>query len=439
MEPQAQAASGVDGLAFTVIGDWGGNSVEEPTTESQRETAMGMMRRARESKANFSLLVGDNFYQHGIDEAAEETCRFRQTFEEVYARVMPDLPFYVCAGNHDYGEGIMANVSSQLAYSELSAQWRFPSLWYKIHQDFTADGKRRSLDLLMIDTVVLCGNGAGNEAYIDKQLEFLGAQELPKDSPGQLRQAVAERQWAWLEGELQRSAADFLLVAGHYPIWSAGYDGSSQCLIERLRPMMMQHGAHYLSGHDHMLEHFDHDGLNTFVVGAGKECCYPPVKLDEIPPGAMRYMLAGDGGRLSQPTPGLAVHGGFAAFTFDADHMRVALYAHDGSTLYEAPPIERRWRAVAVAQPAAEGSISLASAWPWRTSAAEVAPWAPLLVALAAASWAAGFLCSGRPRLPAQSGRSRRVTLDGMKAANGLGRERDLARSSFQDSLLRAT
>lgn len=391
MEPRVQAAGSADGFAFTAIGDWGGNSVDEPTTESQRETAAGLTRRARESNANFSLLLGDNFYQHGIGEAAEETCRFRQTFEEVYAGALPDMPFYVCAGNHDYGDGVMANVSAQLAYSELSANWRFPSLWYKIHRLFTSGGERRSLDLLMIDTVVLCGNGAGNEAHIDRQLEFLGVREAPRAAPGQLRRAVAERQWAWLEGELRLSSADFLLVAGHYPIWSAGYDGSSRCLLERLRPMLMRHGAHYLSGHDHMLEHFHHEGLNTFVIGAGKECCYPPVRADELPHGALRYILAGDEGRLGRPAPTLAVRGGFAAFTFDADNMRAVLYAHDGSALYEAPPIERRGRgAAAVGHSAAEVLASLALARPRQTAGAELSVLAPLLLALAAASWAAG-------------------------------------------------
>jgi len=181
--------------------------------------------------------------------------------------------------------------------------------------------------------VVLCGNGWKNEAFIDEQLQFMG-RTADRDRPGDLRKVIAEQQWAWLEQELSNSGADFLLVAGHYPIWSAGK--STQCLIDRLLPMLIAHDAHYLSGHDHMLEHFQYEGFNAFVVGAGKECCYAPVNLLGVPFGTLRYMVAGKAGRLSWPPTGFAVEGGFASVGFRAESARVALHAHDGSVLHSA-------------------------------------------------------------------------------------------------------
>jgi len=330
-------------LSVVAIGDWGGHNDEEPTTESQRLTAIGLRRKAVELNASFAMLMGDNFYSHGIS-SDDTSSRFRDTFEAVYAKLLPGRPFYAFAGNHDYGEGVLANVSAQIAYSKRSAQWHFPSLWYKIHRDFEAGGQARSLDVLVLDTVVLCGNGEENEGFIDEELRFLGDAYLDTNGNKSLtrRQVVAEAHWAWLETELAASKADYLWVAGHYPIWSAGNDGSQQCLIDRLRPLLVRHGAHYISGHDHMLEHFVYEGLNTFVVGAGKECCYSARNLDTIPPNAMQYMLAGHLGSESRPPAPFPVRGGFASMVFGSEAARIALHAHDGTVLYFAPPIARR-------------------------------------------------------------------------------------------------
>merc|ERR1712110_175780 len=183
--------------------------------------------------------------------------------------------------------GRPANVSAQLAYAQRTGHWQFSALWYEIRRDFYAGGKRRTLDILVLDTVVLCGIGTLNhfqtEQYIDDQLEFLGQGKADHLQPGALRGKIAEQQWAWLEGKLNASKADYLWVTGHYPIWSVGSDGSTQCLISRLQPLLQQYGAHYISGHDHNLEHFVHNETQMFVAGAGKACCYPPDNLNSAP------------------------------------------------------------------------------------------------------------------------------------------------------------
>eukprot|EP00927_Polykrikos_kofoidii_P064676 TRINITY_DN6015_c0_g1_i3.p1 TRINITY_DN6015_c0_g1~~TRINITY_DN6015_c0_g1_i3.p1 ORF type:complete len:420 (-),score=62.36 TRINITY_DN6015_c0_g1_i3:159-1418(-) len=341
-------------FSVVAIGDWGGQSDVEPTTFNQRVTGVGLSRVAMDINANFTIMVGDNFYKHGVYKD-DMFSRFRDTFEAVYAKLLPDGHFYALAGNHDYGQGVLANVSAQVAYTKRSTQWRFPSLWYKINRDFEVDGKPRSLDLLVIDTVVLCGNGPHNEDIINEQLRFLGDEHL--SIVGQTRrQAAAEVQFAWLEHELSTSNADFLWVAGHYPIWSAGVDGSSKCLIDRLRPMLQAHGAQYISGHDHMLEHFEQEGLNTFVVGAGMECCYPPVNIRQIPSGALQYMLAGENGAGSWPSVApFPVLGGFASLRFGAESVAVSLHAHNGTVLYAPAPIPRRQH---VAERSSEPEVS---------------------------------------------------------------------------------
>ncbi len=50
-------------------------------------------------------------------------------------------------------------------------------------------------------------------------------------------------------------SADFLFVLGHYPIYSIGESGNTQCLIDRLNPLLHKHNVTaYIAGHDHNLQ-----------------------------------------------------------------------------------------------------------------------------------------------------------------------------------------
>ena len=49
--------------------------------------------------------------------------------------------------------------------------------------------------------------------------------------------------------------ADYLIVAGHHPVLSAGIHGSSPYLLSKLKPLLEQYDVTaYLSGHDHNLQ-----------------------------------------------------------------------------------------------------------------------------------------------------------------------------------------
>lgn len=50
-------------------------------------------------------------------------------------------------------------------------------------------------------------------------------------------------------------SAPYLVVGGHYPIYSVAEHGPTQCLIDRLRPLLYKYNATtYLCGHDHNLQ-----------------------------------------------------------------------------------------------------------------------------------------------------------------------------------------
>lgn len=49
--------------------------------------------------------------------------------------------------------------------------------------------------------------------------------------------------------------ADYLIVAGHHPVLSAGIHGSTSYLISNLKPLLEEYDVTaYLSGHDHNLQ-----------------------------------------------------------------------------------------------------------------------------------------------------------------------------------------
>lgn len=65
----------------------------------------------------------------------------------------------------------------------------------------------------------------------------------------------AAEQWAWIENTLAKSTATYLLVAGHFPVWSIAEHGPTDCLVEKLKPLLEDHDVTaYLSGHDHNLQ-----------------------------------------------------------------------------------------------------------------------------------------------------------------------------------------
>lgn len=115
---------------------------------------------------------------------------------------------------------------------------KFPAYYYELNFHIPNTGK--TLTIVMLDTVMLCGNSD----------DFANAEPRePQHVPN------AQRQLAWLQERLARSRADFLLVAGHYPVWSVSKHGPTACLLEKLHPLLIKHKATaYLCGHDHNMQ-----------------------------------------------------------------------------------------------------------------------------------------------------------------------------------------
>jgi hypothetical protein len=82
---------------------------------------------------------------------------------------------------------------------------------------------------------------------------------------------LASSQWTWIEDQMKASTADFLLVAGHYPVYSPGEHGPTSTLVSQLKPLLEKYNAHYFCGHDHILAHMQEPSskVNYILSGMG--------------------------------------------------------------------------------------------------------------------------------------------------------------------------
>ncbi len=205
----------------------------------------------------FVISVGDHFYDVGARGVNDQ--RFQCGWADLFYGGLPKSteiqnanttppPWYLVLGNHDYHGDIQA----QLDYSQVHAGWNMPARYFSrkwvlppVSVSNESSNMTTTLRVLFLDTMQLCG-----------------------DHHVQQRGEAADVQWNWLSTALAASRADFLLVVGHHPVFSGGpIHGNNRCLQQRLRPLLEAHGAHYMSGHEHTLQHLSSGGISYFVSG----------------------------------------------------------------------------------------------------------------------------------------------------------------------------
>ncbi|KTF75588.1 hypothetical protein cypCar_00012790 [Cyprinus carpio] len=281
-------------IRFLVLGDWGGLPYPPYITPIEKATARMMAKTASQMGADFILALGDNFYYKGVTDVNDP--RFQDSL---------NIPWYVIAGNHDH----VGNVLAQIEYSQKSKRWNFPYYYYEMN--FRIPQTDSTLTIIMLDTVLLCGN---SDDFLDQQ-------------PKAPRSGVqANRQLLWLQERLAMSKADYLLVAGHYPVWSISAHGPTDCLLKKLRPLLKKYKATaYLCGHDHNLQYIKESGIGYVVSGAGNFMDPDMRHRNKVPQGSSLF-FSGDAGTL----------GGFAHVEVNKKEMAVTFIQARGTSLYRA-------------------------------------------------------------------------------------------------------
>mmetsp|Transcript_65606 Transcript_65606/g.137136 ORF Transcript_65606/g.137136 Transcript_65606/m.137136 type:complete len:342 (-) Transcript_65606:143-1168(-) len=312
--------SSVSAFEFLVMGDWGGEPYWPYETPGEVAVAGTMGTVAGDVKAKFALALGDNFYTEGV--TSVDDSRFHNTFERVFSsdNLKSDNFFRVVAGNHDH----RGNCSAEIAYSEKSARWHFPSYYYDF-QETTEDGQK--VHIVMIDTVLLSGQSHDSEGNSLPGTQY----------PGPANISVAEAQWDWINRTLSSSDADFLIVGGHFPVWSICEHGPTPLLQQRLKPMLEAASASaYLAGHDHCAQYLDEGkGVQYHGIGAGIMVNPSTSHKDDVPAGVLKWHYDDSFFGYFQ--------GAFGRVTISKDQgMVVRHYASSGKVIYEAPAIAPR-------------------------------------------------------------------------------------------------
>uniref|UniRef100_A0A0N4ZG83 Tartrate-resistant acid phosphatase type 5 n=1 Tax=Parastrongyloides trichosuri TaxID=131310 RepID=A0A0N4ZG83_PARTI len=279
-------------LQFFLIGDTGGDPIYPYTSYAQRRVADAMNELNTYGNYSFVINTGDNIYFNGASHVFDT--RFEDSFEYPYDKEYLKMPFYMIFGNHDY----LGNIDAQINYTYHSNKWTFPSYYYKINYELVNNDDIVKIKFIMLDTMQLCGNTIDIDG--DSIFSWLKAEH--HDPSGPENETLANAQWDWIEGELQNSREEYLFVVGHYPVYSASEHGPTDCLIEKLDPLLRLYNVTaYFSGHDHNLQDIlVHDNKTdtymTYVVsGGGSKTDRSQKSSNKIPSNSLRFMYPVNG------------------------------------------------------------------------------------------------------------------------------------------------
>uniref|UniRef100_A0A0R3RUM0 Tartrate-resistant acid phosphatase type 5 n=1 Tax=Elaeophora elaphi TaxID=1147741 RepID=A0A0R3RUM0_9BILA len=326
-----------DNLQFFLVGDTGGLPVYPYITYTQNLVAKRMAKIGDKGNIHiqFIVSVGDNIYFTGVKNEFDK--RFQDTFEDIYKGEALGKPWYLIAGNHDH----FGNISGQIAYTNRSKRWTYPSSYYKVSYVFGRNTKKL-VEFLMIDTISLCGNTRDITEAGFFDMVFATADKNPNRPKNP---AAAKAQLDWIEQQLNSSnRADYLFVLGHYPIYSVSTHGPTNCLIEKLKPLLEKyHATAYIAGHDHSLQHIITEytsssdttkkiPLHYIVSGAASRTDRSLKHMDTIPKGSLRFNYPSKG---FNPFSQLGLStGGFIYVDMENDKATFIFYNGKGNKKY---------------------------------------------------------------------------------------------------------
>ena len=220
-------------------------------------------------------------------------------YELIYSHPELMIPWHCTLGNHEYRGTTQACID----YTRKSARWNMPERYHTFV--LTADDGT-TLRFVLIDTTPL----------IDKY----------RTETGKYPDAVLQdrdRQLAWMDSVLTAANEDWVLVAGHHPVYAdTGKDDSERADMQKyVRPVLQRHSdkvAMYLCGHIHNFQHIrpgNGDPID-YVVNSSASLSRKKVA----------------------PTPGAVFVSGESGFSFiAADRHSLTLYMLDkeGRTLHK--------------------------------------------------------------------------------------------------------
>ena len=155
------------------------------------------------------------------------------------------------------------------------------------------------------------------------------------------QQKLATLYFADLEAKLaaiNATRVPYIIVAGHYPVYSVADSGSTQCLINNLMPLLHKYKVSaYLAGHDHDLQHISYNNLGStveyFVSGANSLNTASSANLGTLPSGSLKFQWP-----TSSASPlTVKTNGGFLLVQASTTSMTVSFVRASPKTLFGVP------------------------------------------------------------------------------------------------------
>ena len=226
-----------DKLNFYVANDLGRNGYYDQKPIAEMMGELGEM-----IGPEFVLATGDVHHFEGVRSVNDPL--WMTNFELIYSHPELMIPWYPICGNHEY----RGNTQAVVDYSAVSRRWEMPARYYT--KVFDEEGV--TLRVVWIDTTPL----------IDKY-----RRDSVKYADG-CRQDI-DSQLEWLDSVLETAQEDWVIVAGHHPIYADTYKSETERLDmqNRVDAILRRHRVDmYICGHIHNFQHIRVEGSDIDYI-----------------------------------------------------------------------------------------------------------------------------------------------------------------------------
>lgn len=216
-------------------------------------STMGKMAEAVDPEAVIAL--GDVFHYQGVESVNDPL--WISNYESVYTHPELMVEWLPILGNHEY----RGNTQAVVDYSNVSRRWCMPAKYYS--RSF--NDKHTSVKIILLDTTPL----------IDKY------RNDTEDYPDVAKEDM-DLQLQWLDNELANAAEDWIIVAGHHPIYADTDKNTSERsdMQNRVNRILRKHKVDmYICGHIHNFQHIKpSDSKIDYIVNSSASLSRENVK-----------------------------------------------------------------------------------------------------------------------------------------------------------------
>ena len=272
---------------FYVANDLGRNGYYDQKTIAELMGAMA----ENGADPEFVLATGDVHHFEGVRSVNDPL--WMTNYELIYSHPELMIDWFPLLGNHEY----RGNTQAVQDYSNVSRRWTMPARYYTQ----TFEEKGATIRIVWIDTTPLI------EKYRQESDKY----------PDACKQDV-NKQLSWLESVLANAKEDWVIVAGHHPIYAYTPKEESERLDmqKRVDTILRKHKVDmYICGHIHNFQHIRVPGSDIdYVVNSSGSLAR---KVEPI-----------EGTKFCSPEPG------FSVCSIDKKELNLRMIDKKGNILY---------------------------------------------------------------------------------------------------------